>query len=291
MARHPTVIALRLAAPVLLAFSVIVVIWIAPPRILYFELPILGPVDISAEIKGRSNVRLVLTSIVTVVALAVQLGRDYGPILPPPWEFRVFFDPDRLDLAVRRLTKRDCQLLRLDPHWRDHSQKYIEYVNDLLRKERFPGRMVVSPDVVEATGTVNFKYRKAFGRQTYRIHDAKGLVEMAFHHPTQSTSWIWVHHDLKPRSGYRISATLIDLLFRHSILIYPTFTQFIQVTRGSCRRDICDVVCATKVRFTFRLDVFDTIYLVRKDAIPNIVIDAGTEHMHIPIACATVDFD
>jgi hypothetical protein len=202
----------------------------------------------------------VICGVISAMVLGLAFLRDYSGFYPRVLRMRAMFDNDGLEKVLAAYQKDPRFDFDIYSDWKKMKRAYFDDIENTIMEKASKKVSLGHGGYLAAQGSTTFIVEKqAWLRQAYRVVEADGNLKM------QDEG-----SDFKFRTAFNllntrdadIEVTLTDMLFRHTFLTAPEFSQTYQFESTDDIR-FGDLVACSRARF-FPVTVIDgSIYLVK----------------------------
>jgi len=283
--RNPFINFLDLISPFLTAAILIILSIIVPSTEIQIYIPIGGP--FIALQHTVTNPKLILIFF-ALIFLIIPAFRNYSKLYPTSLSFEAFFDADGIEVAIKKFSKTEFEMLRIEENWKKekYNQLYLDRLNTLAKLRHLPSNVVFT-ESNHAHGEMILRYKKKFGWQKYQFEDIKGFMQFKFVDSRGKDTILRDEFELLPTEANIIQGTLKDIYFSWTKVVQPRFSHYVHLD-PTHRFHVSDMVVigVTKIRFFPVIDLGKTIYFIED---PSLLNKQSEIPKLIPVAYAVYD--
>lgn len=186
--------------------------------------------------------------------------RDYSVFYPRILKMRTMFDDDGVEKALLAYQNDPRFGFDIYVDWKKMKRSFLNSI-EIEIKEKVSKKVSIGEGaLLVAKGTTTFVVEKrSLFRQAYRVIEADGQLTMR--DEESGVNFLTLFHLMNTKDA-EIEVGLVDMLFRHTFIVSPKFSQTYRFDPINEIR-FSDLVACTKARF-FPVAVIGTsIYLVK----------------------------
>jgi hypothetical protein len=196
----------------------------------------------------------------SILFLAWTFLRDYSGFYPRILKMRTMFDDIGLEKILSAYQKDPRFEFNIYSDWKKMKRGYLDNIENEIMDKVSKQVSIGDGALLAADGSTTFVVAKqALFRQAYRVVEADGQLTMQ--DEASGVNFLTLFHLLNTKDA-DIEVSLADMLFRHTFIAAPKFSQTYRFDPTNEIR-FGDLVACTKARFFPAVVIGQSIYLVK----------------------------
>jgi len=186
--------------------------------------------------------------------------RDYSSFFPQLLQVKASFDDEGIERLLKKYDSDSRFNFEIYANWKTLKREYFRDMEKEVLEKVSKVVVLDQGGLVTANGSVKFVVEKqSIFNQSYRVVEGDGQFQILDATTNQDFTTIF---RLKDTKHARIEVSLFDMVFRHSFLATPLFSQTYRFDPFN-EVHYCDVLACTKARFFPMVAIGQSLYLIK----------------------------